>query len=143
MLHIMEGHLRVMDAMVRDPYSRVSAHAGIARNGEVHEYVCDDEAAWHAGQVVKPSWGGLIIKEGAVINPNLYTKGYECEGFSRDGYTDAQIASLIWLIRRDYSRHGIIPVVRHSAINALHAGCPGPLAPVEEIEREARRLGPL
>src|SRR6266571_1562932 len=54
----------------------VSAHYGIAKNGDVHQYVQEMDTAWHAGRVSKPVWA--LIKPG--VNPNLYTAGIEHEG---------------------------------------------------------------
>lgn len=142
-MHIMEGWLLTFDSMCSRPESRVSAHAGVGRDGAVHRYVEWWEAAWHAGEVNRPTWLGLVPG----VNPNLYTIGIEFEGFSRDGYTAEQQQSGVWLLRQIWRDCGIEPtaatVVRHSAINALHAGCPGPLAPIEEMADEAHRLGPL
>ena len=75
-IHIIEGTLGAADSWFRAPESEVSAHYGIGRSGEIHQYVGEADTAFHAGRVWKPKWGKLKAK----VNPNLYTIGIEHEG---------------------------------------------------------------
>jgi len=76
-IHIMDGSLSGTDSWFNNPASQVSAHYGIGKTGEVHQYVKEADQAWHAGVVSKPSFK---LYKGTAINPNLYTIGIEHEG---------------------------------------------------------------
>jgi hypothetical protein len=126
-VHVMEGTLAGADAWFKNPESKVSAHYGIGRRGELHQYVKEDDTAFHAGVVKHPSWTSL--KPG--VNPNSYTIGIEHEGDGRTDWTDAQYAAGGALIREIASRWGI-PVDRqhivgHHEIRADKT-CPGPIS---------------
>jgi len=124
-IHVMDGTERGTDAWFGDASSHVSAHYGIAKTGEVHQYVKEGDVAYHAGVVNSPSWP--LLKQG--ISPNLYTIGIEHEGTADSEWTDEQYAASAQLIS-DAARRWSIPidelhVVAHRTINALHGGCPG------------------
>lgn len=89
-VHIMEGTLVGTDAWFRDPISKVSAHFGIGRNGELHQYVDLANSAWHAGRVNNPTWVGMkAAGNGTFYNPNYYTIGIEHEGFGQTLWSDS------------------------------------------------------
>lgn len=67
-IHIMAGTLAGTDAHFANPASQVSAHYGIGKQGQIHQYVKEEDTAFHAGTVDRPTWA--LIKPG--INPNLY-----------------------------------------------------------------------
>jgi len=129
-VHIMDGSLRGTDAWFNDPKSQVSAHYGVGKNGEVHQYVAETDTAFHAGTVDHPTWS--LIKPGATagtyINPNYYTIGIEHEGFAQDVWPQAQIDASSALIAEVAARWGITRdvdhVIRHHAIRASKI-CPG------------------
>jgi N-acetylmuramoyl-L-alanine amidase len=75
-IHIMEGTLKGTDAWFLNKESGVSAHYGIGKDGEIHQYVGESDRAWHAGRIVGPTW--RLLKPD--INPNWYTIGIEHEG---------------------------------------------------------------
>src|SRR5580704_3730160 len=80
-IHIMEGTLAGTNNWFSAPLSKVSAHYGIGKNGDIHQYMQESDTAWHAGRVNPPSWSLLkLAPGGAFINPNLYTLGIEHEG---------------------------------------------------------------
>lgn len=85
-LHVMAGSIAAADSWFADPYSNVSAHYGIAKDGTVHHYVHESDMAWHAGQPNQSSWDLLVPG----VNPNLYTIGIEHEGGPADIWPDAQ-----------------------------------------------------
>jgi N-acetylmuramoyl-L-alanine amidase len=76
-IHIMDGSLIGTDSWFNDPKSSVSAHYGIGRKGEVHQYVKEIDSAFHAGTVDRPEWKLIKRKRegGGFINPNFYTIG--------------------------------------------------------------------
>jgi N-acetyl-anhydromuramyl-L-alanine amidase AmpD len=84
-IHIMEGTLKGTDAWFLNEESGVSAHYGIGRNGEVHQYVGESDRAWHAGRVVGSTW--RLLK--AEVNPNWYTIGIEHEGRADTAWSKA------------------------------------------------------
>src|SRR5688572_30151261 len=84
-VHIIEGTLASADSWFGTTKSKVSAHYGIGKTGEVHQYVGEADTAFHAGRVWKSKWGGLK----AGVNPNLYTIGIEHEGQGTSNWPDA------------------------------------------------------
>lgn len=128
-IHIMEGTLTGTDSWFKDPRSKVSAHYGIGKNGEVHQYVKETDTAWHAGRVNAPSW--QLIKQaanGLFVNPNYYTIGIEHEGNENSDWPDAMYASSAEMVRSICSRWNIPidrnHVIGHHEIYSLKT-CPG------------------
>ena len=137
-LHVMDGTLTGTDAWFANPKAKVSAHYGVGRHGEIHQYVDEADTAWHAGD-----WG-----------VNLSTIGIEHEGRQNGGtpYWAPTLEQLLASVRLAASichRHGIAPdpdtLLRHSEINPDHALCPGPGFPLELYIGMTRELieGPL
>ena len=77
----------------KNPASQVSAHYSISKQGEITQYVKEEDTAWAVGRVTNPSWE--FYKQG--VNPNLTTISIENEGYPQDGFTDAQVETNIWL----------------------------------------------
>jgi N-acetylmuramoyl-L-alanine amidase len=128
-IHIMEGSLAGTDSWFKNPISKVSAHYGIGKTGEVHQYVKETDTAWHAGRVNAPSW--QLIKpsgNGHFINPNLYTIGIEHEGNENSDWTDAMYSSSSEMVKTICSRWNIPidrnHVIGHHEIYSLKT-CPG------------------
>lgn len=128
-IHIMEGSLAGTDSWFKSPASNVSAHYGIGKTGEVHQYVKETDTAWHAGRVNNPSW--QLIKPGGnghFINPNYYTIGIEHEGNESSDWTEDMYNSSSEMIKSICSRWNI-PIDRnhiigHHEIYSLKT-CPG------------------
>ena len=123
-IHIMDGTLSGTDAWFANPASQVSAHYGIGKSGEVHQYVKEEDAAWHAGRVDAPS--AKLVKSN--VNPNLYTIGIEHEGKPEDTWTDATKQASASLIREICQRWQI-PIDRdhiigHCEIYSKKPNCP-------------------
>src|SRR5689334_6011320 len=77
-IHIIDGSLQDADSTFGDNTLQGprSAHYAVGRNGDVHQYVEEQDTAFHAGRVVNPTWGGLKRSpDGTFINPNYYTIG--------------------------------------------------------------------
>ncbi len=123
-IHIMDGTLVGTDSWFANPASLVSSHYGIGRTGEVHQYVKEEDTAWHAGRVDAPVW--KLVKPN--INPNLYTIGIEHEGKSDDVWTDAMKQSSGELIREICQRWQIPidrnHIVGHFEIFSKKPNCP-------------------
>ncbi len=123
-IHIMDGTLVGTDSWFANPTSQVSAHYGIGKSGEVHQYVQENDAAWHAGRVDAPVWK-LIRPD---VNPNLYTIGIEHEGKPDEGWTETMKQSSATLIREICQRWHIPidrdHVVGHFEIFSKKPNCP-------------------
>jgi len=140
-IHIMAGTLLGTDAWFANPASVVSAHYGVGKNGEIHQYVREEDTAFHAGRVTAPSWTGLRkTSNGKFVNPNYYTIGIEHEGLPDDDWPEAQRAASAELIAEIGGRWQIpidpLHVVRHHDIFRSKP-CPGAKAPMEELIRRA------
>lgn len=141
-IHIMDGTLAGTDDWFSRPSSQVSAHYGIGRNGEVHQYVEEPRAAWHAGSVFQATW--KLLKAG--INPNLYTIGIEHEGKPGDVWTDAMKFTSAALIRQISQRYAIpldrLHVIGHYEITAKKPNCPAnSKAIIDELVELAKKDG--
>ncbi len=128
-VHIMEGSLEGTDSWFSSTISKVSAHYGIGKNGDVHQYVDEANTAWHAGRVNAPSWS--LIKPASnvmYINPNLYTLGIEHEGKEDTDWTDEMYQSSSSMIKQLSSKWNIPldrnHIIGHHEIYSLKT-CPG------------------
>lgn len=124
-IHIMDGTLSGTDAWFMNPQSNVSAHYGIGKAGEVHQYVKEENSAWHSGRVEKPTWSGLKNN----INPNRYTIGIEHEGTAKTQWSDAMKRASAKLIAEICKRWDIQldrnHIIGHNEINSVsRAHCP-------------------
>lgn len=128
-IHVMDGSLRGTDSWFAAKESGVSAHYGIGRSGEVHQYVDEADSAMHVGLVDSPNWSLLrLTPAGRPINPNYYTLGVEHEGKKGEPFTDAMYATSSELIAAIALRWSIPiddeHVIPHHAIRASKP-CPG------------------
>lgn len=123
-VHIMDGSFAAGESVFADPSTHKSSHYGISREGIIHQYVSEEDTAFHAGIVVNPTW--KLLKAG--VNPNFYTIGIEHEGRAAEIWPEAQLsasAALVaaiaerWKIPRD-TEH----IIRHHEIRASKS-CPG------------------
>lgn len=110
-IHIMDGTLAGTDSWFGSTASQVSAHYGIGTAGEVHQYVDEENTAWHAGRVSDPSFS--LYKPG--VNPNRYTIGIEHEGNAYTVWSDAMKEASAELIRDICTRRNI-PIDREHII---------------------------
>lgn len=134
-IHVMDGYLAGTDALFNTaPAQRKapltglasSAHYGIGKGGEIHQYVEECDIAYHAGRVVKPTMD--VIRLFGAINPNYKSIGIEHEGFAADEWTEKMYAASATLIADIAQRH-CIPLDRqhvfgHREVYALKT-CPG------------------
>jgi N-acetylmuramoyl-L-alanine amidase len=136
-IHIMQGTLYGTDSWFQSPISKSSAHYGIGKMGEVHQYVHEKDTAYHSCRVNAPTWG-LIKKteSGLFINPDFYTIGIEHEGDINSYWTDEMYITSSNLIS-DISLRWGIPIDRkhvigHYEIYSLK-NCPGNVVDIDEL----------
>jgi len=122
-LHRSGGSRQTVRARFNDPSSSVSAHYLVCQNGDIEQYVQEQDTAFHAGLVAAPTWPA--IKPG--VNPNVYTIGIELEGAAGDVVSDAQLQAAAALMTAIGQRWGFpidnVHVVSHRAIRAS-SQCP-------------------
>jgi hypothetical protein len=120
----MEGTLKGTDAWFKSEESGVSAHYGIGKTGEIHQYVGESDTAWHAGRIIGPTW--QLLKPN--VNPNWYTIGIEHEGREDTPWSDAMYKASATLID-EICRRWSIPcdrdhIIGHREIRSDKT-CPG------------------
>ena len=140
-VHIMDGSFAAGESVFRNPETQKSAHYGISRDGEVHQYVNESDTAFHAGIVVNPSWPLLKPR----INPNFYTIGIEHEGRPDEIWPEPQLSASASLIK-DIGERWKIPldvshVIRHHEIRASKT-CPGNWVQIGELLKRALAARP-
>ena len=125
-VHIIVGSLGSADQHFHDPDAQVSAHYGVGKSGEVHQYVDESDTAFHAGIVVRPTWK-LIKPE---VSPNYYTIGIEHEGMPGrdDAWPQTQLSTSAALIGEVACRWSIPldrdHIIGHREIRSSKT-CPG------------------
>ena len=140
-LHIMDGSLSGTDSWFANKKADVSSHYGIGHKGEIHRYVADQNIAYHAGEVVEPSWT-LISQYG--MDPNLYTIGIEHEGKASDTtFPAVQLEASAALVAALCAKYSIpldsLHVIGHHEIKASKL-CPAAL-PKSQIIAQALQYG--
>ncbi len=141
-IHIMEGTLAGTDAWFQNipSPSNVSAHYGIGKDGEIHQYVKETDGAWHAGR--KSSNAPFhLVQERPRVNPNKYTIGIEHEGKADDPWTSEMYAASAALIK-DICHRWDIPVSRkfivgHREIYTVKS-CPGSTVNINKLIKLAK-----
>ena len=131
-VHIMGGTLEGTAAWFGNPAAKVSAHYGVGKTAVIHQYVRDQNTAWHAGLIQEPHWTHLRKwPDGRFINPNAYSIGLEFEGRAGDAFTPQQYGAGARLIAWLCAKHGInlspATICRHSDISpkSRPGTCPG------------------
>ncbi|MCR4441712.1 MAG: N-acetylmuramoyl-L-alanine amidase [Peptococcaceae bacterium] len=144
--HIMDGTLQGTDAWFNNEKSGgASAHFGVGKNGEIHQYVSLGDVAWHAGNVDEPSWA--LLKPD--INPNWYTIGIEHEGHPGDVMPEPQFQATLalhkWLVEIFNLEVNRDTIIGHYRIDSVsRANCPGPNFPWDRLFLElSKPAGPF
>ncbi|HEY8097194.1 MAG TPA: N-acetylmuramoyl-L-alanine amidase, partial [Methylobacter sp.] len=119
-LHSLEGSLTNADTRCNSSGVLMSLHYAMNSKGEIHQYVDEQNTAFHAGLVVNPS--ASLLKARPNTNPNFFSIGIGLEGNAGESWTEAQYVALSTLLREIADRW-TIPldndhVVPHSAIRA-------------------------
>lgn len=135
--HISSGSMSSMDNWVTSPDNGVSsAHFGVSKKGEIHQYVKIERMAWSNGldeEKIALAPAAIVREKG--INPNLYSVSIEHEGMYGD-LTEKQFNASIALHHyiKDYVAlhlNSTIPfdkthIIGHFQIDPIRRpNCPG------------------
>jgi N-acetyl-anhydromuramyl-L-alanine amidase AmpD len=139
-IHIAVASLGSVDNSFRNPKHKASAHYCVGKTGSIHQYVKEEDTAFHAG-VFDPAKGESqgnnfqsapyiwsLLSSHLGVNTNLWTIGIEHEGLPDEEWTEEMYASSSQLIS-EISQRWPIPldgqhVVPHHWIHKSKA-CPG------------------
>jgi N-acetylmuramoyl-L-alanine amidase len=136
----MEGYLDATDSWFKQTASQVSSHYGIGLNGDVHQYVELQSAAWANGILeAGHRWPGP-----AGVNPNQLSVSIETED-QRNTWTPVsanQYASTLFVCRKALETYPRMKyLVAHRAISPLSRTCPGQRWMDEPFWTLAQELG--
>lgn len=122
-----------------EPAAKVSAHYLVEEDGRVYQLVPEEKRAWHAGV---SSWRGEADTNARSIGIEIVNPGHE---FGYRDFPDAQIASVIGLLRAIKGRHNIAParVLGHSDVAPNRKEDPGELFPWGRLAKEGLALAPF
>lgn len=112
----------------------VSAHYLIGSDGHIYQLVRDARRAWHAG-------GG---RWGTITDVNSASIGIELDNDGAEPFAEAQISSLLVLLRDLTKRHGIActAIIGHEDMAPLRKVDPGPLFPWQRLAAAGFGLWP-
>lgn len=137
-IHVIDGSQMGCDAtFLSNTLSLVrSAHYSVGRTGEIHQYVDEQDTAFHAGNIADPK-APLMKVDGVTVNPNFYTIGIEHEGRADDPWTDEMYLASSELMRNIAARHNLAPLTRqnvwmHREIFAKKS-CPGSKCDIDKL----------
>ncbi len=118
----------------RNSARRVSSHYLVGKDGNTYQLVSDAKRAWHAGA---GRWG-------AITDVNNASIGIEIDNDGKSPYPDAQIESLIVLLRDLTTRLRIPPtqIIGHSDLAPTRKIDPGPLFPWRRLHEAGFGLWP-
>ena len=123
----------------------VSSHylIGDDNNATIYKLMDEDQRAWHAGE---SQWQGRTWLNSSSIGIEIVNPGYKDTPTGRlwYPYSEAQIESLITLLKDISKRNGISPrhIIGHSDIAPLRKLDPGPLFPWKRLADEGLGLWP-
>ena len=109
----------------RNSGGRVSSHYLLGKDGKIYQLVSDAKRAWHAGA---GRWG-------AITDVNNASIGIEIDNDGKSPFPDAQIDSLIVLLRDLTTRLRIPPtqIIGHSDLAPTRKIDPGPMFPWKRL----------
>nr|WP_298150258.1 N-acetylmuramoyl-L-alanine amidase [uncultured Pseudoxanthomonas sp.] len=118
----------------RNSGGRVSSHYLLGKDGKIYQLVSDAKRAWHAGS---GRWGSITDVNNASI-------GIEIDNDGKSPFPDAQIDSLIVLLRDLTTRLRIPPtqIIGHSDLAPTRKIDPGPLFPWKRLHDAGFGLWP-
>ncbi len=131
--HITAGIMPGTLTWLQNSAAKASAHYLVTKKGQIYQMVKDEDTAYHAGIVNKPSWS--LYKD---TNPNFYTLGIEHEALAGEALTEPQYQNTLWLHRQLIQKWGI-PVDRDHIIghyridNVNRPNDPGPNFPWDRL----------
>ncbi|MBI4137020.1 N-acetylmuramoyl-L-alanine amidase [Candidatus Roizmanbacteria bacterium] len=110
-LHITEGTVESTINWFRSVESGVSAHYLVGKDGQVYQFVREEDIAWSNGRINKPSWN-LLPKD---QNGNTHTISVEHEGYSTDVWPEKQKQASADLIK-DICVRNNLPIDREHIV---------------------------
>lgn len=124
----------LLTLQTRNSGGRVSAHYLIGDDGALFQLVDESKRAWHAGA---SRWGGVSDLNSASI-------GIELDNDGKEPFSDAQIATLLWLLddintRLDIPKH---LVIGHGDIAPTRRSDPSALFPWKRLADAGYGLWP-
>jgi N-acetylmuramoyl-L-alanine amidase len=149
-IHLIDGSQTSCDATFLNNglTNPVSAHYSISKTGVIHQYVQEQDTAFHAGKLVRATWQGLKLgTDESPVNPNLYTIGIEHEGRPNDDWPDEMYAASAGLLRAISTRYPALAALSarnvglHREIRA-DKSCPGFKFDLQRLLREAAQSSP-
>jgi len=123
----------------------VSSHYLISddKSATIYKLMDENQRAWHAGE---SQWQGRTWLNSSSIGIEIVNPGYKDTPTGRlwYPYSEAQIQSLITLLKDISQRNGISPrhIIGHSDIAPLRKLDPGPLFPWKRLADEGLGLWP-
>ncbi|WP_339547140.1 N-acetylmuramoyl-L-alanine amidase [Pseudomonas sp. RA_35y_Pfl2_P32] len=123
----------------------VSSHylVGDDKNATIYKLVDENRRAWHAGE---SEWQGRTWLNSSSIGIEVVNPGFTDTPTGRVWYpySEAQVQSLIFLLKDISKRNGISPrqVIGHSDIAPLRKLDPGPLFPWKRLAEAGVALWP-
>ena len=126
-------------------HGEVSSHylIGDDKSATVYKLMDENQRAWHAGE---SQWMGRTWLNSSSIGIEIVNPGYKDTTTGRlwYPYSEAQIQSLITLLKDISQRNGISPrhIIGHSDIAPLRKLDPGPLFPWKRLAAEGLGLWP-
>lgn len=126
-------------------HGQVSSHylIGDDASGTIYKLVDESQRAWHAGQ---SEWMGRTWLNSSSIGIEIVNPGYRDTPTGRVWYpyTEAQVQSLLVLLKDIAKRNGIDPrnIIGHSDIAPLRKLDPGPLFPWKRLADAGLGLWP-
>lgn len=123
-------------ARLRDPAAKVSAHYCVEENGDVYRLVAETKRAWHAGV---SCWKGDTDINARSIGIEIVNPGHF---FGYRDFPQAQIKSVISLLKDILSRHAVSPVriLGHADVAPRRKEDPGEKFPWGELAKEGLAL---
>ncbi|WP_285407698.1 N-acetylmuramoyl-L-alanine amidase [Pseudomonas sp. FR229a] len=126
-------------------HGEVSSHylIGDDKGATIYKLMDENQRAWHAGE---SQWQGRTWLNSSSIGIEIVNPGYKDTPTGRlwYPYSEAQIQSLITLLKDISQRNGISPrhIIGHSDIAPLRKLDPGPLFPWKRLADEGLGLWP-
>lgn len=126
-------------------HGEVSSHylIGDDKGGTVYKLMDENQRAWHAGE---SQWQGRTWLNSSSIGIEIVNPGFKDTPTGRlwYPYSEAQIQSLIALLKDISKRNGISPrhIIGHSDIAPLRKLDPGPLFPWKRLAAEGLGVWP-
>ena len=111
--HISVGLRGSVTNWFNNPNSQSSYHYLVCKNGDIIQFVRDEDTAWSQGIVNKPT--AKIYFDNGRINPNWYLISISHEVTSTEALTEEQYQSSLWLHNELINKYNI-PITREFII---------------------------